>query len=79
MLMEPVRTYALTGATVIDGHGDAPLKDTAVLVDNGVIKAVGSRESIIELQKKKLHKGGKKTYKQHIAGGRVIVEQIYLS
>jgi len=46
-MMEPVRTYALTGATVIDGHGGAPLNDTAVLVDNGVIKAVGSRESII--------------------------------
>jgi len=39
MMMEPLRTYALTGATVIDGHGDAPLKDTAVLVDNGVIRS----------------------------------------
>lgn len=47
MMMEPVRTYALTGATVIDGHGGAPLNDTTILVDNGVIKAVGSRESII--------------------------------
>jgi imidazolonepropionase-like amidohydrolase len=47
MMMEPVRTYALTGATVIDGHGGAPLNDTTVLVDNGVIKAVGNRESII--------------------------------
>ncbi|MCP4612782.1 MAG: hypothetical protein GY845_29145, partial [Planctomycetes bacterium] len=47
-MMEPVRTYALTGATVIDGHGGAPLNDTTVLVDNGVIKAIGSRESIIE-------------------------------
>jgi len=46
-MMEPVRTYALTGATVIDGHGGAPLNDTTVLVDNGVIKAVGNRESII--------------------------------
>ena len=46
-MMESVRTYALTGATVIDGHGGAPLNDAAVLVDNGVIKTVGSRESII--------------------------------
>ena len=45
--MESIRTYALTGATVIDGHGGAPLNDTTVLVDNGVIKAVGSRESIV--------------------------------
>ena len=47
MMMEPIRTYALTGATVIDGHGGAPLNDTTVLVHNGVIKAVGRRESII--------------------------------
>ncbi|MGB2963903.1 MAG: amidohydrolase family protein [Anaerolineales bacterium] len=47
MMMEPLQTYALTGATVIDGHGGAPLNDTTVLVDNGVIKAVGSRESIV--------------------------------
>jgi len=47
MMMEPLRTYALIGATVIDGHGGAPLNDTTVLVDNGVIKAVGGRESII--------------------------------
>jgi imidazolonepropionase-like amidohydrolase len=46
-MMEPIRTYALTGATVIDGHGGAPLNDTTVLVENGVIKAVGIRESII--------------------------------
>jgi len=43
-MKEPIQTYALTGATVIDGHGSAPLNDTTVLVDNGVIKAVGSRE-----------------------------------
>jgi len=46
-MMEPFCTYALTGASVIDGHGGVPLNDTTVLVDNGVIKAVGSRESII--------------------------------
>jgi len=47
MMVEPDRTYALTGATVIDGHGGAPLNDATVLVENGVIKAVGSRESFI--------------------------------
>jgi imidazolonepropionase-like amidohydrolase len=47
MMKEPIQTYALTGATVIDGHGGDPLNDAAVLVDNGVIKAVGNRESII--------------------------------
>jgi len=46
-MKEPIQTYALTGATVIDGHGGDPLNDAAVLVDNGVIKAVGNRESII--------------------------------
>ncbi len=38
MMMEPLQTYALTGA---------PLNDITILVDNGVIKAVGSRESIV--------------------------------
>jgi len=28
MMTEPLRTYALTGATVIDGHGGAPLNAT---------------------------------------------------
>ncbi len=45
-MMEPVRTYALTGATVIDGHGGAPLNDAVILVDNGAIKEVGRQESI---------------------------------
>lgn len=45
-MMEPVRTYALTGATVIDGHGGAPLNDAVILVDNGTIKEVGRQESI---------------------------------
>ena len=44
--MEPVRTYVLTGATVIDGHGGAPLNDAMVFVENGVIKEVGSQASI---------------------------------
>jgi len=46
MMTEPLRTYALTGATVIDGHGGPPLKETTVLVEDGEITGVGSRESI---------------------------------
>ena len=45
-MTEPFRTYALTGATVIDGHGGVPLNDATVLVDNGVIEEVGSCESL---------------------------------
>jgi len=39
--------YALIGATLIDGNGGTPLKDATVLVENGVIKAVGSRTSLV--------------------------------
>ena len=45
--MESIDKFALTGATVIDGHGGPPQNDAIVLVEGGVIKAVGSRESII--------------------------------
>jgi len=45
-MVESVKTYALIGATVIDGHGGVPLNDAAILVDHGAIKEVGSRESI---------------------------------
>ncbi|RLB98855.1 MAG: hypothetical protein DRH90_21325 [Deltaproteobacteria bacterium] len=45
-MVESVQTYALIGATVIDGHGGAPLNDAVILVDNGAIKEVGGRESI---------------------------------
>ncbi len=31
---------------MIDGRGGAPLNDALILVDNGAIKEVGSRESI---------------------------------
>lgn len=38
--------YALTGATLIDGNGGTPLKDSIILVKNGIIKEAGSRTSI---------------------------------
>ena len=38
--------FALTGATLIDGNGGTPLKDSVVLVKDGFIEAVGSRSSI---------------------------------
>ena len=38
--------WALIGATLIDGNGGTPIKDTAVIVKNGVIEYVGDRESI---------------------------------
>jgi len=44
--MKSTDVYALTGATLIDGNGGAPLKDSTILVKNGEIKAVGSRNSI---------------------------------
>ena len=44
--MKSEHQYALTGATLIDGNGGTPLKDSIILVKNGVIKAVGSRTSI---------------------------------
>ena len=44
--MKSEHLYALTGATLIDGNGGTPLKDSIILVKNGVIKAVGSRRSI---------------------------------
>lgn len=45
--MKSEETFALTGATLIDGNGGTPLKDSTVLVENGVITSVGSRESIV--------------------------------
>ena len=45
-MVDSVQTYALHGATVIDGHGGAPLRDAVILVENGTIKEVGSRESL---------------------------------
>jgi len=45
-MVESIQSYALVGATVIDGHGGVPLNDAVVFIDNGAIKEVGSRESI---------------------------------
>jgi imidazolonepropionase-like amidohydrolase len=38
--------FALLGATLIDGSGSPPLKDSAVLVNNGRITAVGEQKVI---------------------------------
>jgi len=44
--MKSEKTYALTGATLVDGNGGPPLKDSIILVKNGTIEAVGSLSSI---------------------------------
>lgn len=38
--------YALVNGTLIDGNGGTPLKDAVVIVENGVIAAVGNKESV---------------------------------
>ena len=43
--MELGKEYALTGATVIDGNGGPPQKNTTVVVKNGVIEYVGGWQS----------------------------------
>jgi imidazolonepropionase-like amidohydrolase len=45
--MKSDETYALTGATLIDGNGGTPLEDSIVLVKNGEIKAVGNQASVV--------------------------------
>lgn len=40
------KDWALIGATLIDGNGGQPIKDTTVIVKNGVIEEVGGRQSI---------------------------------
>jgi len=40
------KTLALVGATLIDGTGSAPIRDSAVVVDNGRILAVGPRAKV---------------------------------
>ena len=45
-MVESVQSYALTNATVIDGHGGVPLNDAVIFIDNGVIKKVGKQASI---------------------------------
>jgi len=44
--MELQKEYALVGATLIDGNGDSPLNNVAVVVKNGVIEEVGNRKSM---------------------------------
>ena len=39
-------TVALTGATVIDGTGRAPVRDAVVVITDGKITAVGPRASV---------------------------------
>jgi imidazolonepropionase-like amidohydrolase len=41
----PVPAYALTGATVIDGTGGAPIRDATVVMRNGRITCVGACET----------------------------------
>lgn len=43
--MELRKEYVLVGATLIDGNGSVPAKDTAVVVKNGVIEEVGDSKS----------------------------------
>jgi len=40
------KEYALIGATLIDGNGGSPVKDTSIVVRNGVIEEVGDRKSV---------------------------------
>jgi len=44
--MELEKEYALIGATLIDGNGGSPIKDTTIVVKNGVIEEVREGESI---------------------------------
>src|SRR5215831_17291762 len=39
-------TLAIVGATLIDGTGAAPVEDSAVVIENGRIKAVGPRSKV---------------------------------
>jgi imidazolonepropionase-like amidohydrolase len=46
--IRPVRSgrYALVGATIVDGTGGAPVRRGAILIDDGVIRAVGSQDAV---------------------------------
>lgn len=44
--MELEKGYALIGATLIDGNGGVPVKDTTVVIRNGVIEKVGDVSSV---------------------------------
>jgi imidazolonepropionase-like amidohydrolase len=42
----PAAPVALTGATVIDGTGRPPITDAVVVIDNGMVTAVGPRKTV---------------------------------
>jgi hypothetical protein len=44
--MAPARILAITGATLDDSTGAPPVKDSVILIENGVIKAVGPRSRV---------------------------------
>jgi len=44
--MAPARRLAITGATLEDSTGAAPVKDSVILIENGVIKAAGPRSQV---------------------------------
>ena len=44
--MKLEKEYVLIGATLIDGNGGAPVKDTVILVKNGIIEEACNRNSI---------------------------------
>jgi hypothetical protein len=44
--MAPARILAITGATLDDSTGVPPVKDSVILIENGVIKAVGPRSQV---------------------------------
>ena len=44
--MAPARNLAITGATLDDSTGAPPVKDSVILIENGVIKAVGPRSHV---------------------------------
>ena len=44
--MAPARILAITGATLDDSTGAPPVKDSVILIENGMIKAVGTRSQV---------------------------------
>lgn len=44
--LDRVQMTAFTGARLIDGTGTTPLEDAVIIVENGVIQAVGERGSV---------------------------------
>jgi hypothetical protein len=44
--MAPARILAITGATLDDSTGAPPVNDSLILIENGVIKAVGPRSQV---------------------------------